>query len=330
MAPTRSKKPMRGSKHSSSAITQAVTSYEDLKTGSSILEVTTQSAIAEAKVAIGLSPLTTNTWHNVNIQSIVLASKSTFDVECTIITEGPMKGRYALILDPRPTSVFRFLDLPAEIRTMILSELLTLPQPLHFYISKQVACGFQTCDEFGGSINLSILKVSRQVHREARAILLSHNTFYFVSSKTFHKVMDSLPDYAHIIRRVDIPYIPGTAQVNKTMRRLANFPRLEYLCVRSRHVGPDAVTMLKQWFGEKGLTTKRAKREAVQAEIDHLLDILHLRPCGRCGLAFNERNAMTIPPCDDTDSAQYYHNGAKETYIKLRKGLVSMLKVDEK
>ncbi|EAA29542.1 hypothetical protein NCU05934 [Neurospora crassa OR74A] len=82
----------------------------------------------------------------------------------------------------RPPRFWRFLELPAEVRNMIYSQLLTIP----------TAADVAGVWESQPRLDLSLLYVDKQISREAAFVLYSKNTFVFLEPCDEHR--DDSPD----------------------------------------------------------------------------------------------------------------------------------------
>ncbi|KAK5686083.1 hypothetical protein LTS10_002197 [Elasticomyces elasticus] len=144
--------------------------------------------------------------------------------------------------------VFRFSDLPAEIRNMIYGLALQCVSPLLIdvsYTQQLPRITFSTSPVLrrGSSLAASLLSVSHQLHTEAAPILYGANTFDFSYMRSqFHPerslvdFVKSIGSYKQHVRRINFPSFTNAAILRSALHLLKQAAHLEsFRCV------PEAV-----------------------------------------------------------------------------------------
>lgn len=157
-----------------------------------------------------------------------------------MLTDGSHKGARVLLLEPvevEPVEVFRFLDLPSEIRNMIYSELFTETEPILIssitvvYVGKRpVRSGFEHGVKHKGlewdrknkkwlgqpPSAFALLRTCKQILKEAASVAYGDNSFSFDFSdglKLFLQATGSMRQYLREIHVSDLTF----SRCNKNM-----------------------------------------------------------------------------------------------------------------
>ncbi|KAF2165058.1 hypothetical protein M409DRAFT_24444 [Zasmidium cellare ATCC 36951] len=175
-----------------------------------------------------------------HVRTLTVKNDTNFRVCPITITEGPMKGYYALVLVP--TCGFRFLDLPTEIRYMIY-ELSIAPGKTDLRLAirenrdkkdpKVVGVDYrfpatkrwQEGRKFEKWIGqegkwikpderatMSLLLVNKQVSGEAFEVLYRSHTFHFVYPAALDQFLKLNGTSAKFLTSVELSHVLGTSQ----------------------------------------------------------------------------------------------------------------------
>ncbi|KAF2479618.1 hypothetical protein BDY17DRAFT_42351 [Neohortaea acidophila] len=171
-----------------------------------------------------------------------------------ILTEGALKGHHVLVIEPvapkKKTKVFRLLDLPAEIRTMIYGHVFEetgeirirtykpRKQPrrpvrdsFNTYCRRPSMKGL-TFDRVHGKwlgqkpSALTMLSVSKRVFEEAAPIIYGDNTFAFDSTKEALLFFDCIGQMRKHLRTIRFHDIGAPTTTANTFRMLKDAKQL--------------------------------------------------------------------------------------------------------
>lgn len=228
-----------------------------------------------------------------------MASKTGFSIEKTIIPSGPHKGRFALVFDPFPAkkNVFRFMDLPAEIRIMVYRLLVVRPEKFVLSGSNR-KCAFK-CYHSRELRGLVMLQINNDIRQEAMAVFMRENVFDFLKTSLVDKFMSLYGDNSNMIRRIEISGQLCRSSFAKCARALARASHLQTLVLpSSRFIRRHLVSMLRPWFLEQGLTLGNPA-EQVREAADLLIDIVDIQEyCADCRGCHGKDYEKTCSLCD--------------------------------
>ncbi|KAG8623455.1 hypothetical protein KVT40_008431 [Elsinoe batatas] len=276
----------------------------------------------------------------VNAQSITIASQNRFDVTPFTFRSGPMQGQFALVFTAQPADheIFRFLDLPAEIRAMILEKLVVHgPEAkVILRLSNNRDCKFRSRTFEAAS--LSIMGVCKQIRQEALAMFLGGNTFRLGQTSTALHFLELYGDSTQYLRTIEIHNLLKTG-TNQLMRALAKLPNLQTVRLNPWDLIKLKAERCRLYFTEQGLTRKAASPDAIRAALDRFLGLLGaMQPSGawRGSCAFscayddvNGLNAGDKSQCDACQMQCVCHAGMVTTYAELRRDLKDMLNIED-
>ncbi|KAK3401551.1 hypothetical protein B0T20DRAFT_346306 [Sordaria brevicollis] len=162
----------------------------------------------------------------------------------------------------RPPRFWRFLDLPAEVRNMIYSHILTTPPSSSSshscsHSSKSSSSPSRNDDTTGAAIDvarvweshprfdLSLLLVSKKIHSEAAAILYSKNTFIFLEPCDEHR--DLHPEAQDFTRHRSLTWLRTIGPTNASaVRNMHIRIRAERTTSRADPYYPDLILELSK------------------------------------------------------------------------------------
>ncbi|KAG8623851.1 hypothetical protein KVT40_008827 [Elsinoe batatas] len=142
---------------------------------------------------------------NVYRQAVTIESSIPFKMVPKVVTKEKGVDTHIFVIRMVPTERqhFRFLDLPAEIRAMILRECLTAKDPIRVDFARHSKRGVQPPKTYQ-SVPSAMLHVNRHLHSEAAPIFYGVNTFIFISSTLFGRFIKMIKGNADYLRDAKI------------------------------------------------------------------------------------------------------------------------------
>ncbi|KAF4549008.1 Hypothetical protein D9617_24g017220 [Elsinoe fawcettii] len=124
-------------------------------------------------------------------QYFVIESNIPIDLQPNIIKAGPDSNDLLIAarLRPEPKHIFRFLDLPAEIRSMIISGALVEDIPIRAELDRRAGRSFGDL-KIDTRIGIAMLRLNKSIHREAASLLYGMNSFTFSTTTVLGYFME--------------------------------------------------------------------------------------------------------------------------------------------
>ncbi|GIZ37113.1 hypothetical protein CKM354_000057300 [Cercospora kikuchii] len=240
------------------------------------------------------------------VQDITVKHADAFRLKPLTITEGPLKGRHVLLLEPS-TEHFPFLELPAEIRQMIYNECFkdSRSMKIKLFPTKKnglraISCRrlLDTPARFDQTTKtwvnkpasaLGLLAVNKQIKDEAVSTLYS-NVFDFPDFRTCQIFLESIGTMLSLLR--DVAFQRGSYQKSKARTlffKLREAKGLRSLTFHFRDVSGEArkssVSTATFAADCKTMMTSFHKSRKAQDGLPGVLELVRLIPeCKFCWL----------------------------------------------
>ncbi|KAG8623043.1 hypothetical protein KVT40_008019 [Elsinoe batatas] len=189
--------------------------------------------------------------------------------------------------ESKPTGVFRFLDLPAELRFMIYHQLypknstIMIVRARNRPMKEHRVRNHPSYSDLG-RINSSLILLSKQINKEVIPTIIGGSIFSFDSATVMMRFAISISSNIGYLKKVDLgSAYPST--VKRAIGHLARARNLSELKIINDHLGSEICASLLPWFTKQGMVIKKAGRSAVQGELDRFMRIIkfdiHCPPC---------------------------------------------------
>ncbi|GAB7350534.1 hypothetical protein MBLNU459_g1120t2 [Dothideomycetes sp. NU459] len=248
-----------------------------------------------------------------------MASQDCFALKPTTIMSGRYKGHQAMVFVSVDTNHFRLMDLPAEIRNMIYKCVLTkgsnhiqvcqtryrfndsywTPQNTkgtHYSRDPNMARPKQT------RIPVDLLRVSKKVHEEARAVLYGSNTFWYTSLRSLSTFLAAVGSNIAYLREVEV-WLESDDYVRRTTltasRQLMDAPGLRHLRIELSCDLHDESVMRKLSIDLKPLLKALYRRERSVAGVFEIVAFGTAISRYKCDEFGGEHHRAEPEPCPD-------------------------------
>ncbi|KAK4612200.1 hypothetical protein CLAFUW4_13413 [Fulvia fulva] len=167
---------------------------------------------------------------------------------------------------PAPQHPFRFLELSAELRNQIYEFLLVDHKP--FWPT------LQTIYRCESSINAAILRVCRQTHEEATAMLYASNTFQGYREHIFATWLPSIGRNIKHIRSLEVDHVQTAAffyEMLPPLKKAISLQRLDLSYIEPNWKAEELAKMVAPFMRAIHRARKRKDGDRVEGVLDMLV-----------------------------------------------------------